>query len=115
MRDVGKAREPSTSGRVQGPGGVNLVSCLGATARCGLDNGLDREPWGVRGFAARLFGVKATICLPEAANAAKVARMRHLGAELVFFGHDFDEAREHCERLAVDVGPATSILATSHY
>jgi threonine dehydratase len=30
--------------------------------------------------------------------------MRHLGAELVFFGRDFDEAREHCERLAADRG-----------
>jgi threonine dehydratase len=30
--------------------------------------------------------------------------MRSLGAELVFHGHDFDEAREHCEQLAREHG-----------
>jgi len=34
----------------------------------------------------------------------KVASMRGLGAELVFHGRDFDEAREHCEALAVEHG-----------
>jgi threonine dehydratase len=86
-------------------GGVNLVSCLSAPERtAGLITASTGNHGASVAFAARLFGVKATICLPEAANAAKVARMRHLGAELVFFGRDFDEAREHCERLAVDRG-----------
>jgi threonine dehydratase len=48
--------------------------------------------------------VRATICVPEAANPVKVAAMRGLGAELVLHGRDFDEAREHCERLAVQNG-----------
>jgi threonine dehydratase len=86
-------------------GGVNLASCLSATERAA---GLVAASTGNHGasvaFAAQLFGVKATICLPEGANPAKVARMRHLGAELVFSGRDFDEAREHCERLAADHG-----------
>ena len=30
----------------------------------------------------------------------KVASMRALGAQLVFHGHDYDDAREHCEELA---------------
>jgi threonine dehydratase len=55
-------------------------------------------------FAARLFGVPATICVPEAANPVKVASMRALGAQLVFHGRDFDDAREHCERLADERG-----------
>ena len=55
-------------------------------------------------FAARLFGVRATICIPERANPVKVASMRGLGAELVVHGRDFDDAREHCERLAVEHG-----------
>src|SRR5262249_57185752 len=46
----------------------------------------------------------ATICVPDAANPVKVASMRALGAELVFHGRDFDDAREHCERLAVERG-----------
>ena len=30
--------------------------------------------------------------------------MRGLGAELVFHGRDFDDAREHCEQLAREHG-----------
>ncbi len=30
--------------------------------------------------------------------------MQALGAEVVFFGRDFDEAREHCEQLAAEHG-----------
>jgi threonine dehydratase len=86
-------------------GGVNLAACLSTQERAA---GLITASTGNHGasvaYGAQLFGVKATICLPEAANPAKVARMRHLGAELVFFGRDFDEAREHCERLAADQG-----------
>ncbi len=55
-------------------------------------------------FAARLFGVHARICIPENANPVKVASMRGLGAELVVHGRDFDDAREHCERLAAEHG-----------
>ena len=55
-------------------------------------------------YAARLFGVRATICVPEGANPVKVASMRALGARLVFHGRDFDEARRHCEELAAENG-----------
>jgi threonine dehydratase len=86
-------------------GGVNLAACLSPEERAA---GLITASTGNHGasvaYGARLFGINATICLPEEANPAKVARMRQLGAELVFFGRDFDEAREHCERLAADHG-----------
>jgi threonine dehydratase len=48
--------------------------------------------------------VPATICVPEHANPVKVASMRGLGAELVFHGRDYDEAREHREQLAKERG-----------
>jgi threonine dehydratase len=86
-------------------GGVNLVSQLSADER---DRGVIAASTGNHGqsiaYAARLFGVHATICVPEAANPVKVASMRGLGAELVFHGRDFDDAREHCERLAGERG-----------
>jgi threonine dehydratase len=86
-------------------GGVNLVSQLSAEER---ERGVIAASTGNHGqsiaYAARLFGVPATICVPEAANPVKVASMRALGAELVFHGRDFDDAREHCERLAVERG-----------
>jgi threonine dehydratase len=55
-------------------------------------------------FAAHLFGVRAIVCVPEAANPVKLASMRGLGAEIVEHGRDFDDAREHCEALAAEHG-----------
>ena len=51
--------------------------------------------------------------MPEQANPVKVESMRALGAEVVFHGADFDEAREHCEKLAAEQTTATSTPATS--
>jgi threonine dehydratase len=86
-------------------GGVNLVSRLSADER---ERGVITASTGNHGqsiaFAARLVGVRATICIPEGANPVKVASMRGLGAELVVHGRDFDDAREHCERLAAEDG-----------
>jgi threonine dehydratase len=86
-------------------GGVNLVSQLSPEERA---QGVIAASTGNHGqsiaFAARLFGVRATICVPDDANPVKVASMRGLGAELVFHGRDFDEAREHCEQLASEHG-----------
>jgi threonine dehydratase len=86
-------------------GGVNLVSQLSPEER---ERGVIAASTGNHGqsiaYAARLFGVQATICVPENANPVKVAAMRGLGAELVFHGRDFDDAREHCERLADERG-----------
>ncbi len=86
-------------------GGVNLVSQLEGDER---RRGLIAASTGNHGqsiaFAARLFGVDARICVPEGANPVKRAAMQALGAELIVHGKDFDEAREHCERLAAEHG-----------
>jgi threonine dehydratase len=55
-------------------------------------------------MAARLFGVQARIVVPEKANPGKVASMQGLGAEVLFHGATFDEARLHCESLAAEKG-----------
>ena len=86
-------------------GGVNLVSQLGEDeCRRGLITASTGNHGQSVAFAARLFGVTARICVPEGANPVKLAAMRSLGAELVVHGKDFDEAREHCERLAARHG-----------
>lgn len=86
-------------------GGVNLVSQLSADDR---RRGVVAASTGNHGqsiaYAARLFDVPATICVPEQANPVKVASIRGLGAQLIFHGRDFDDAREHCEQLARDQG-----------
>src|SRR5881275_960460 len=84
-------------------GGVNLVSQLTADER---RRGVIAASTGNHGqsvaYAAAEFGVRAVICMPEQANPVKVESMRALGAEVVFHGADFDEAREHCETLAAE-------------
>jgi threonine dehydratase len=86
-------------------GGVNLVSQLSADER---RRGVITASTGNHGqsvaYAANLFGVRAIVCVPEQANPVKVESMRALGAEVVFHGRDFDDAREHCEKQAAEHG-----------
>jgi threonine dehydratase len=82
-------------------GGINLVAQLSEDER---RRGVITASTGNHGqsiaYAARLFGVRAIVCVPEGTNPVKVKSIRGLGAEIVVHGKDFDEAREHCEQLA---------------
>jgi threonine dehydratase len=86
-------------------GGVNLISQLGPDDR---RRGVITASTGNHGqsiaYAAGLFGVPAIVCVPEQANPVKLESMRALGAEVISHGLDFDEAREHCEKLASERG-----------
>lgn len=52
------------------------------------------------GFAARRYGIPATIVVPHGNSVEKNAAMRALGVELIEHGDDFQAAREYAERLA---------------
>jgi threonine dehydratase len=82
-------------------GGVNLVSQLTPAER---ERGVIAVSTGNHGqsiaYAARRFGVVARIVVPNGANPGKVAAMRGLGAEVIFHGASFDDARRYCEGLA---------------
>jgi threonine dehydratase len=86
-------------------GGINLISQLSAEER---RRGVIAASTGNHGqsvaYAARQFGVTARIVVPERANPGKVAAMQGMGAEVLFFGTNFDAARLHCEALARDQG-----------
>ena len=86
-------------------GGIHLMSQLSADERA---RGVIAASTGNHGqsvaYAAREFGVRATIVVPERANPLKVESMRNLGAKVLFHGADFDAAREHCEQLARERG-----------
>jgi len=86
-------------------GGINLLSQLPGDERRG---GVITASTGNHGqsiaYAARLFGVRAIVCVPEGANPVKVRSIRGLGAEIVTHGVDFDEARVHAARLAEEHG-----------
>lgn len=51
-------------------------------------------------YAARALGVRASVFVPEGANPDKCAAIRSLGAEVVEFGANFDEARARCELIS---------------
>lgn len=82
-------------------GGINLVSQLSQQER---KLGVIAASTGNHGqsiaYAARLFGVRAVIVMPERANPLKVKAIESFGAEVVFHGADFDDARRYCESLA---------------
>ena len=91
--------QPTGSFKVRG--GINLVSQL-SEDQC--KRGIIGSTTGNHGqslaFAARRFGAKCILVVPEGNNPDKNAAMRELGAELVEFGRDFDDAKTHCEELA---------------
>ncbi|MFQ6016293.1 MAG: threonine/serine dehydratase [Anaerolineae bacterium] len=86
-------------------GGINLISQLSEDER---RRGVITASTGNHGqsvaYASRLFGVKAIIGVPEGANPGKVEAMRNLGAEIIFHGRDFDDAREYVEQLTEERG-----------
>ena len=86
-------------------GGINLISTLGPAER---DAGVLAASTGNHcqsvAYAARLFGTRASIFVPDAANPVKVASMRALGAEVSEGGADFNDAVERCENEAARSG-----------
>ena len=86
-------------------GGVNLICSLTDDER---RRGVVTASTGNHGqsiaYAARLFGVKAYVCVPQHANPGKVAAIRGMGAEIVEHGVRFDDAARHAQRLARENG-----------
>ena len=87
-------------------GGVNLVGTSSDEER---RRGMIAASTGNHGqsvaYAGRLFATRVVIYSPaENVNHAKMQAMRNFGAEVRLHGHDFDEAREECERVAAEEG-----------
>src|SRR3984885_2796067 len=55
-------------------------------------------------LSARRFGVPAHIVVPHGNSAEKNAAMRGQGANLIEFGNDFQESKEHAQKLAGEQG-----------
>ncbi len=86
-------------------GGINLISRLNGEER---KKGVITASTGNHGqsiaYASKLFGVRSIIAVPVGNNPDKVKNMQRLGAEIIFHGKDFDEAREHVEKLSRQEG-----------
>ena len=82
-------------------GGINLISRLPDDLN---SKGVITASTGNHGqsiaYAAKLFGVRATIVVPYNSNPDKVRAIERLGATIVEYGKDFDEARTYSEHLA---------------
>ena len=82
-------------------GGINLTSKLSDNER---RRGVITASTGNHGqsiaFASRLFGVRAIVVMPKDSNPLKVEATKNLGAQVIFYGKDFDESREFVEDLA---------------
>jgi threonine dehydratase len=84
-------------------GGVNLVSQLSESDRKrGVISASTGNHAQSIAYASRLFGVRATLVMPVNANPLKVDATKRLGAEVIFRGKDFDEAREYAENLTAE-------------
>ena len=95
--------QPISSFKVRG--GINLLVNLSEEERA---RGLITASSGNHGqsiaYACRLFGARCVVALPEGANPTKVEAMRGFGAEVLFHGNAFDDARLYAERLAREEG-----------
>jgi threonine dehydratase len=100
-RAVIKCENLSPTGAFKVRGGVNLVAALDPDVRA---RGVVAASTGNHGqsvaYAARLFGCKATIFMPDAANPLKAAATVAMGAEVIKTGRDFDQARLAAEEFA---------------
>ncbi len=82
-------------------GGINLISRLSPEEK---QMGVIAASTGNHGqsiaYASKLFGVRAIVVVPLGNNPDKVRNIQRLGAEIIFHGKDFDEAREYVEKLS---------------
>jgi len=85
-------------------GGLNLVGRMTPEEK---QRGLVTASSGNHGqsisYAARTFGSRATIVVPEGANPAKVQSIKDLGATVVFHGPHYDVSRTHAVALSEEL------------
>jgi threonine dehydratase len=86
-------------------GGINFISQLSQKWK---ERGVITASSGNHGqsiaLAAKMFGVKAIICVPSDVNPDKAEAIRSFGAEIISDGIDFDDARINAERVAKERG-----------
>jgi threonine dehydratase len=84
-------------------GGVNFASALAEDGRELMCASTGNHGQSVA-YAARLLGLRATVCLPHAPNPIKAAAIRALGADVIEHGRDMGDASAHCDALAAERG-----------
>ena len=85
-------------------GGLNLIARLEGDDRRGVLTATTGNHGQSIALACQRESVPCTIVVPTGNNPEKNAAMRALGATVLEVGRDFDEAREHVERLRSENG-----------
>ena len=93
---------PTCSFKIRG--GLNLVASLPPAERRGVISASTGNHGQSIAFAAGREGIPCTIVTPRGNNPEKNASIRAMGAEVIEFGKDFDEAREYVERTVEERG-----------
>jgi threonine dehydratase len=86
-------------------GGLNLIGRSSAEQR---ERGFITASSGNHGqsvaFAAKTFGSRATIVVPENGNPVKIAAMEGIGARVIKHGDYYDHSSKHASSLAAETG-----------
>jgi threonine dehydratase len=85
-------------------GGANLIATLPPAERRGVITATTGNHGQSIALACQREGVPCTIVVPLGNNPEKNAAMRALGADLIEYGTDFDQARERVEQLQHERG-----------
>jgi threonine dehydratase len=86
-------------------GGINLISQLDREQkRKGVVTASTGNHAQSVAMAGRMFDVPVTVVMPQGSNPSKVKAVESLGADLIFYGKIFDQAKDHAESLARDLG-----------
>jgi threonine dehydratase len=85
-------------------GGLNLIGSLPPEERRGVITATTGNHGQSIALACQRDAVPCTIVVPRGNNPEKNAAMRALGAEVIEFGRDFDEARERVEQIQRENG-----------
>jgi threonine dehydratase len=93
---------PTCSFKIRG--GLNLIGSLSPVERRGVISASTGNHGQSIALASQREGVPCTIVTPRGNNPEKNAAMRAMGAQVLEFGRDFDEAREKVEAMAVEQG-----------
>lgn len=100
-----KCENNQVTGAFKVRGGLNLLSHLTDKE---MKKGVVAVSTGNHGqsiaYAASKYGVEATIVMPENANPYKVEAIKSYGAKVIFYGKDYDEAKEWMEKHLVKKG-----------
>src|SRR5262245_1768436 len=85
-------------------GGLNLIGSLSSDERRGVITASTGNHGQSIAVASQREGVPCTVVVPRGNNPEKNAAMRASGADVQEVGKDFDEAREHVERIQGERG-----------